>query len=184
MRSVLLTVLSLFISLSLFGCSSSTSNSGSGTDVKDVNEHSNKDSAPGMEGYVVDQQDGEILVVDSVPKNYSASGGKPEFYNAIWFSYGQKNVAVGQKVQVWFNLVKQSYPGQSTAEKLRVVPAPKPDQANIDEAEAIRQALAEPAEDNPAVPVIKAVKYDEASDKWMVSIKRGDEVTDIQIDDK
>lgn len=181
MRNVLLTVICLFIGLSLLGCSSSTSKSGSGTNAVPPKT---EDTAPGIEGYIVDQRDGGILVVDNVPKNYSASGGVEEFYNAIWFSYAQKDVAIGQKVQVWFSMVMESYPGQSAAEKLRVVPIPKPDHANMDEAEAIRQALAAPRIDLPGVLVIKATSYDESSDQWTVSIKQGDKVTDISIDDK
>lgn len=181
MRSVLLTLISLFLSLSLLGCSSSTSKSGSRTDSV---QPTTKDTAPGMEGYVVDQRDGGILVVDNVPKNYGATGGVEEFYNAIWFSYAQKDVSIGQKVQVWFNEVLESYPGQSTAEKLRILSTPKPTEANMNEAEAIRRALEEPRTDLPGVPVIKAASYDETSDQWRITIKLGDDEWVVQIDDK
>ncbi len=72
-----------------------------------------------------------MLVVDPVPKDYSAGGGMKEFYNAIWFSNAPKNVHIGHKVQVWFNEILESYPGQSKAVKVSILPDSTPSSLQI-----------------------------------------------------
>lgn len=162
----------------LFGCSSEISK------VDPPTEPTIKDEAIGIKGYIVDQEDGSILVVSSEAKDYSGSGGNNEFYNAIWFTNAPKDVEIGQKVQVRYNFVKESYPGQSKAEHVSVLSVPKPDQAYLTEAQAIRTALQDREVDQPSVPVVKAVSYNEQTDYWSIIIKQGDSDLHIQVKDE
>lgn len=167
MNKFILTAILLLSGLSLFGC-----NSGTPAAVE-----------PGIEGYVVGKTDDRILVVSSVPKDFSSSGGMKEFYNAIWFSKAPKNIEVGQKVQVWFSYVMESYPGQSTAEKVTVVPSTKPEQSNLTEPEVIRKALRTQGLNSTELSVIKDVDYVTEKDIWLVHIKQGEAEFKVEVPD-
>ncbi|WP_258000419.1 YobA family protein [Bacillus sp. Marseille-P3661] len=140
---------------------------------------------PGMEGYIVNKENGRILVVESVPKDFSSSGGLPEFYNAIYFSDAPNNVNVGDKVQVWFDAVAESYPGQSRVEKIEILTTPKPEYANLTHSEVIRQALGtvNMNQNGISLPIIKAVMYDAKLDVWNVTIKQNEEEISIDVKD-
>ncbi|NMO95161.1 YobA family protein [Paenibacillus lemnae] len=123
---------------------------------------------PGIEGYVVQKEDGRFLVVSSEAQNFSARGGTEEFYDAIWFRGMSEQVSLGEKVQVWYSHVLESYPGQSSAEKLNMLPRISPSGAVMSEAEAVRQALASDKLKEHRVPVVKSVDYDEGHQVWRV----------------
>ncbi len=141
------------------------------------------DGPPSIEGYVTGREDGRMLVVDPIPQDFSASGGMKEFYNAIWFSNVPENMNIGEKVQVWFDVVEASYPGQAAAKRVRAVQAEAPDRADLTEAEAIRRALAADQADTTQVAVIRSATYDEAADAWSIQLKRGDRESSLRIDD-
>lgn len=139
---------------------------------------------PGIIGYVVKKEGRQILVVNPVPQDFSSTGGVKEFYDAIWFSHSPRNVQIGQKVKVWFDFVATSYPGQSSAKRVLVLPSPKPDGANLSQAEAIRYALKTEGINNKSVPVIKTVNYNEQIDVWNIHIKQGEDELNIQVEDE
>jgi Protein of unknown function (DUF3221) len=139
---------------------------------------------PGMEGYVVKIENGRILVVASKPKDFSSTGGLAEFYNAIWFSNAPEKVKVGDKVQVWFDVVAESYPGQSEAEKVEILAEKKPRNANLTKAEVIRKALAPEQINKHEIPAIKSILYNQKADIWEVLVKQGDTEVNIVIKDK
>lgn len=168
MTKFIFTAILLLSGLSLFGCNSDTPAA----------------AQPGIEGYVVGKTDDRILVVSSVPKDFSSSGGMKEFYNAIWFSKAPKDIEVGQKVHVWFSYVMESYPGQSTAEKVIVVPSTKPEQAKLTEPEVIRKALRTQGLNSTELSVIKAVDYIPEKDMWLVHIKQGEAEFNVEVTDK
>jgi len=141
-------------------------------------------SKPGIEGYVIKKEDRGMLVVASVPKDFSSTGGLKEFYNAIWFSNAPKKVQVGQRVQVWFDLVMESYPGQAKATKISILPSKKPKGANLTEAAAIRKALESPEISPQSVPAIKKGTYDHKSDVWNIVIIQSETEIKVQIEDK
>jgi len=72
----------LFCCLFLLGCN------------KTERVNSMGDRLQSMEGYITDIKSGKVLVVDSIPTNFSSSNGIDEFYNAIWFSHPPKNAKV------------------------------------------------------------------------------------------
>lgn len=159
----------------LVGCGKTT-DSGDGDKV--VN---GSDTDPGIEGYVVKKDDSRILVVSSVPKDFSSTGGMNEFYNAIWFSKAPEKVELGDKVQVWFDIVLESYPGQSEAMKVVIFPSKKPQGADLTEAEAIRIALGSGGIDPMGVPVIKDVKFNSQADSWDVIIRQNEQEGDLKV---
>ncbi|MGM1049354.1 MAG: YobA family protein [Bacillota bacterium] len=164
MNKLIITVIMLLFSLSLIGYNPDT------TAIE-----------PGIEGYVVGKADDQILVVSSVPKDYSSTGGVKEFYNAIWFSNAPKDISIGQKVQVWYDMVLESYPGKSKAKQVSVVPSSQPEHANLTEPEVIRKVLTSQGIGNAEVPVIKAVHYVAEKDIWIVHIKQGKAELNVQV---
>src|SRR5690554_3722353 len=110
-----LAFLCILIVLSLTGCGTASDGSNSSGDK------SNDESEPGMIGYVVAKEGERILVVESEAQDFSSTGGISEFYNAIMFSNVPKDIEIGEKVKVWFDIVAESYPGQSAATKIEVI---------------------------------------------------------------
>lgn len=128
------------------------------------------DTDPGMTGYVMKTEGGRILVVDPVAQDFSSTGGIDEFYNAIWFSNVPDSISEGDKVNVWFDVVAESYPGQSEALAVEVLPSPRLDRANLNESEALHKALAA-QEPDTAVAVVKSIKYEEEIGIWIIELQ-------------
>lgn len=129
------------------------------------------DKEPGLVGYVMVRDNDRILVVDPVPQDFSSTGGVNEFYDAISFSNVPKDIKEGDKVKVWFDAVAESYPGQSEAIKIEVIPSPKPDGADLDESEAINKALNSGEIDTSWPTVVKSIKYNNEIDAWELDIR-------------
>lgn len=164
----------LFIPIS--GCNSGSDPNKNGSE--DVN-----DSKPGIEGYVTKKEDGRILVVDPESQDFSSTGGADEFYNAIWFSDAPKEIEVGEKVQVWFEAVDTSYPGQSKAVRVSVIPTEIPDDTDLTEPEVIRSALASKELEPGKITVVRAVGYDKTSDVWHVQLIQEGKEWNLQFHD-
>jgi len=177
-KKYILLILVFVYVLTIGGCNSN--------EPDDVPETPDKE--PGMIGYVMDANNGGILVVDPISQDFSSTGGVNEFYNAIWFSDVQEDIKEGDKVKVWFDIVAESYPGQSKAIDIEVIPSSKPDGTDLDESQAINKAL-NSGEVNTSWPtVVKSVKYIKEADLWEIEIRDaiGEQIKsfNIKIDDK
>lgn len=153
-----------------------------------VNSNNNQDAGnasspngPGIEGYVVGKEAGRILVVDSTPKDFSSTGGLSEFYNAIWFSNVEESIEIGDKVQVWYDIVAESYPGQAEAIKTAIIETQKTDDSDLTEAQAIQRALLSDEISSQNISVILSTAYDAANDKWTVNIKQDEKSYKINV---
>lgn len=138
---------------------------------------------PGIEGYVVKKEGNRILVVDSVPKDFSSTGGVQEFYNAIWFSNAPAEAVLGQRVQVWFDVVAESYPGQSEVKQIKILSSKQPNNADLNEAEAIGKALIAKVINENKIPIIKSAEYHVDKDMWNIEIKQGEESVVVKVGD-
>lgn len=141
---------------------------------------------PGIVGYVMNKENGRILVVSQTALDYSSTGGVDEYYNAIWFSKVPKGIEIGDKVKVWYDFVMESYPGQSEVEHIEVVISQKPESANLTEAEVLFKALNSKEVDRNQLIIVKAIEYDKQEDSWNVELKENwtDKIHKIQIRDK
>ncbi|NSL53108.1 YobA family protein [Bacillus sp. P2(2020)] len=171
-------IIAFIILLSLIGC-------GTKKDHLSLGSSSDFNDKPGIEGYVVAKEKGRILVVDPVPQDFSKTGGVSEFYNAIWFSNVLSDIKVGEKVQVWFDEVAESYPGQSKAKKIKVLKNNTLSGTDLTEAEAIQKALDQVHKKSTSVEVkaVKKVSYDPSTDLWRIQIKQGEETFNIEVSD-
>ncbi len=96
---------------------------------------------PGITGYVMDKQENEILVVAKEAQDFRSTGGIPEFYNAVWFSNAPSEIAIGDYVNVWYDFVAESYPGQSEVKEITAIPSEPPNGAILNESEILAQTL-------------------------------------------
>ncbi|SDI66590.1 YobA family protein [Alteribacillus bidgolensis] len=138
-------------------------------------------SAPGMTGYVVDKRGSEVLVVASEPKDYSETGGQEEFFSAIWFSNAADNADIGHKVEVWYEVVAESYPGQSKADHMEVLPSEKPEGAHLTEQEAVKQALDE--KNIQGILAITDIDYQPDRNQWRIEITTHEKTHTITVAD-
>ncbi|WNF36862.1 DUF3221 domain-containing protein [Bacillaceae bacterium IKA-2] len=157
----------VFISIFMFGCNLGAPN-----------------SEPGMIGKVTDRNESRILVVATVINDYSSNGGVAEHYNAIWFSNIPESIQLGDEVKVWYDLVMESYPGQSEAKYVEVVQSLQPEGAALTESEALNEAL-KSLEPNMATAV-RTIEYDNNANIWQVKLKNimDDEEFEIEVEDK
>ena len=135
------------------------------------NASNTPDTEPGMVGFVMDSDNGRILVVDPVAQDFSSTGGVNEFYNAIWFSNVPDGVKTGNKVKVWFDIVAESYPGQSEALDIEIIPSNKPSGADLNESEALNKALTSDEIDTSWPTVVKTINYNSQADNWEIEIR-------------
>ena len=140
---------------------------------------------PGMTGYVVNIDNGRILVVDEKSLDFSGTGGLKEFYAAVWFSGAPDHVEIGDKVAVWHGAVAESYPGQSKVVRLEVLPPDKPEGADLAQDEALRRALE--ARSFAGDAAVRSIRYDAAADIWRIELRellQGEQAVTLEIDDR
>jgi hypothetical protein len=140
------------------------------------------DVGPGIDGYIVSKEKDRILVVSSASRNNGSGGGGDEYHDAIWFSDAPEEVQIGQKVQIWYNFVLDSYPGQSLASKVMVLPSNKRNGSDLTDTLAIAKALN--MQKTNDVPIIKRVDFDIDTDSWRITILYGDDQSDVIVEDK
>lgn len=143
---------------------------------------------PGMTGYVMNRENSRILVVDAIPQDFSSTGGIDEFYNAIWFADAPNEIKLGDKVKVWFDIVAESYPGQSEVMHIEVVNAQKPSGSDLSESEVLQKVLTSEENNIKQLTAVSSIEYDINSDQWKVVLKNiwddSGELLEFQIEDK
>lgn len=145
------------------------------------------DDTSGMTGYVMRRDADRILVVTQESADYSATGGISEFYSAIWFADVPENIQIGDKVEVWYDIVLTSYPGQSSAIKVAVSDPIQPDGASLTEAEAIQKALDDEQIKNYEIYTFVSSEFNSAENSWTIHLKEagsGDYDLTIIVNDK
>lgn len=112
-------------------------------------------------GYVMDQNETSILVVDTIEPN----GGEP-----IWVSGVEKDMWLGKKVEVTIDgAVAESTPMQGEAGKVTVVDADQPEGADMNESQALATALTEVDRGNALA--VESLTYEKESDEWVVKMR-------------
>ncbi|NDL67568.1 DUF3221 domain-containing protein [Anaerotalea alkaliphila] len=122
------------------------------------------DTEPGLTGHLMAREGGRILVIDTQAQDFSSTGGVDSFYNAIWFSNAPEDIPLGETVSVWFDAVAESYPGQSEAIHVEVVPSEKPPGADLTQAQALNLALTGP--EYIQTSAVTSIAYEAETDLW------------------
>ena len=166
MKQVFLLALSLGM---LFGCGLQESDS--------EQEQGGSNAASEVSGYVVEEEDERILVVDT-ESNSTASGG--EHYDAIWLSGFSEDVDLGEEVNAGYGDAMEPYPGEtSDVAYIEVKDEERPEGAELSEAEVLREIL---PVDELDVPVIKTLEHDEEAGKWTIEMADGVELIGADMD--
>lgn len=177
----------MVLGISLIGCSATIEREDAANNPGEAKHEKVKLDGAVLEGYVVKKEGESILVVSSVPKDFSSTGGVKEYYDAIWASEAPKELEPGQKVRVWFKgPLAESYPAHGTAERVWAFQSNKPEGATLSEAQAINKALITQKDYTAGIIIIKGVKYDIKSDSWNIHMQETHKESDfnVQVDDK
>lgn len=156
---------------------------GSGVTKPNI-EADNVSESQGYIGYVVNKEEGRILVVDGIAADYSEAGGMNPYYSAAWYSNLEdvSKVEIGQKVEVWSEgEMLTSYPGQAIADRVSVIQTEQPAGAVLSQSEAIREALASTLIKDYEVPIITSVQYHAGESSWLVEVTRNNEEKKVRI---
>lgn len=141
---------------------------------------------PGMIGYVMQKEGEGILVVDPKAQDFSSTGGVREFYNAIWFSKAPKEINLGHHVKVWFDVVLESYPGQSEVKYIKIIEEIPPQGADLTPAQALNKVLS--SEDINELFTVHDINFDQEKGEWTIQLKdiwnEDGNILEFQIQDK
>ncbi|MGX2959752.1 DUF3221 domain-containing protein [Peribacillus sp. JNUCC 23] len=176
-------IVSLIVLLFLMGCSLNghTEKTDSNADTSD------KASKKGL--YVLSIEEQGMMVVNSIPSDFSSNGGEKEYFDAISYHYpkASEELEVGQRVLVEADgPILESYPGQGKAKKVTILPEYKPDKADLSESQVVRKALKELESESTSnwIAAIRNITYDKEKDTWKVDIKQEESMYEFDIDDK
>lgn len=138
--------------------------------------------------YIMELSEDGFQAVQAKPSDFSKNGGDEEFYSATNFSFphASKKLKIGQRVKIEVSgPVQTSYPGQGTALYVEVLPEYKPEKADLSESQVVQATLEKLKEDQKTWPLaIRDLSYDEKDDTWKVSLKRENEIFEIEINDE
>ncbi|QQK74892.1 DUF3221 domain-containing protein [Salicibibacter cibarius] len=171
----------LFLSLGMLsGCGLQESNS--------EQEQGESNAASEISGYVVDENDEEVLVVDTEASSTANDG---EHYDAVWLSDFSEDVELGEKVNAEYGDAMEPYPGEtSDVAYIEVIEEERPEDADLTDAEVLREIL---PVDELDVPVIKTLEHDAEANQWTIEMADGVELMggdmdaetiDFEIDDE
>ncbi|WP_342598177.1 DUF3221 domain-containing protein [Psychrobacillus sp. FSL H8-0483] len=135
-----------------------------------------------VEGYIVDKEDGRILIVNPESVTYGESKKSNEHYDAVWISTNDKNYELGQKVKAYYNNIEESYPGQARSNRVKVLGSNKPNKADLSEQDVIKLLLSE--QEELLVPAIKKINYSAERDIWDITVVTDGEELYFQIEDE
>ncbi|WP_054703620.1 hypothetical protein [Bacillus sp. JCM 19041] len=134
----------------------------SGCNQSQPSSLTNYESSSPFTGFVIETFESSALV-------YTEEG------SLISFKDIEANAEIGDRIDIQYDEVGASFPGQATARSSEVVSLKKPDGATYTEKEAINLAYQEiahlpPAEEHLDYRYVTYTEYQEDTDKWLISI--------------
>lgn len=134
-----------------------------------------------VEGFIVDKEEGKILVVSTTPNDPNNSKDRAVDYLAVWVSTNEKKYEIGQKVKAYYDSMEESYPGLTSSNRIKILKSTKPSKADLSEQDVIQVLLNE--NEDLQIPVIKEITYQDNEDQWDVTVISNDEELNFQIED-
>lgn len=135
-----------------------------------------------IEGFIVDKEEGKILVVSTNSNDPNNSKDRAVDYPAVWISTNEKKYELGQKVKAYYDSMEESYPGQTTSNRIKILKPTKPSKADLSEQDVIQVLLNE--NEDLEIPVIKEITYQANEGYWEITVISNDEELYFQIKDK
>ncbi|WP_172195679.1 DUF3221 domain-containing protein [Saccharibacillus qingshengii] len=140
----------------------------------------------GMIGYVVKKEGSHILVVSPESRKLGPDMDNMDDYDATWFGRAPELIQVGMKVEAWAigGQVEESYPGQAGAERVDVLNDEPPQEADLSEAEAVRDAIGQLEPDEHSFAIVRDAEYRPGEDSWRIELLNEDrQSVQIEIED-
>ncbi|SEO64202.1 Protein of unknown function [Amphibacillus marinus] len=125
---------------------------------------------PDLTGYVIEATESCILVASSKAKDLSEDGGVSEFYEMIWFNNPPSEINSGDKIDVWYDQVNQSYPAVSKLEEFNIHQEHRPEGASLSQAEALTTVLSELDFHPNERYAIRSILFDKNKLIWNVNL--------------
>ncbi|CAM3816822.1 DUF3221 domain-containing protein [Alkalicoccus chagannorensis] len=130
-----------------------------------------EEEPPDIEGFVMDEDEDQVLVVEESGEDDPASHG------AVWASGDTSGAATGDHVQLWYDDgAAESYPLQAEIGRIDVVDSMDVDGAELDRSGALHEALEDRdvrryVQDTIASPA--RIAYREAERSWEILFVSG-----------
>ncbi|WP_181350305.1 YobA family protein [Thalassobacillus sp. CUG 92003] len=140
-------------------------------------------TSPDITGYIMDKKNNEILVVATESED---TGETKEFYDAVWARDAPGDVKIGEQVDVWYDgPIAESYPGQTSAGRVDVIPSSILEGATLSDAEALNKALTQQRPENGTLTV-RSISYEADQDEWSIKLKNTihDDEYMVRVNDK
>lgn len=119
-------------------------------------------TAPTISGFVMDQQNDEILVVTSDML-------EAERLNAMWISGIEEGLWMGKQVDVWIDgAIQESFPARGEASDIETVEMSEVTGADLTASEALSAVLS--SIDGNDILSVQMMTYNEEQDQWMVQL--------------
>ncbi|HHU20327.1 MAG TPA: DUF3221 domain-containing protein [Bacilli bacterium] len=152
MRHLQKLIFLLIVSISLIGC------------------QDNLDRDPDITGYVVEQTENNILVASESAIDLSSNGGVRNFYQMVWFSNPPNELSYGDKVEVWFDEIEESYPNRSTIVDYNILEVDSPEGATLNETEVLNQVLSQHKTRPNELFAVHKTHYNNWNNTWMITL--------------
>ncbi|MBM7542080.1 DUF3221 domain-containing protein [Amphibacillus cookii] len=123
---------------------------------------------PGITGYVVDQSDNRILVASDQAQDLSESGGVSEYYEMIWFLNAPTDIQCGDKVDIWYDTIDDSYPAKSTLQDYHIHDQEPPEEAHLTSADALKEALSKQSNHPSQIFAVRDIIFNKDHLQWTV----------------
>jgi len=130
----------------------------------------NLDRDPDITGYVVEQTENNILVASESAIDLSSNGGVKNFYQMVWFSNPPKELGYGDKVEVWFDEIEESYPNRSTIVDYNILETDSPEGATLNETEVLNQVLSQHKTRPSELFAIHKTHYNNLNNTWKITL--------------
>jgi len=128
------------------------------------------DKEPDITGYVVEKSNDNILVVSETSEDLRENGGVAEFYEMIWFSNSSNEINLGDKVDIWYNSVNQSYPAKATIKTFNIHEPDQPDDALLTESEVLEQVLSNLDIQPDQLFAIQSIQFNKSKQIWLINL--------------
>ncbi|WP_041450091.1 DUF3221 domain-containing protein [Amphibacillus xylanus] len=152
LRRIIYSTFILLLVVSLFGCQRGL------------------DRDPDLTGYVVEIAENNILIASETPVDLSKNGGVSNYYDMVWFSNPPHDLSYGDKVNIWYDEIQDSYPSRSTIVEYTIIEDISPNGAKFSESEVLNKVLSQLNSKPSELFAVHETRYNSQNKTWQISL--------------